>query len=374
MLSRIGMTPCLRVVAGVLVVALWLASAQVASASAWRMHTLSIATGSLSGVSCQSKSFCMAVGSVYGSLRITTLAELWDGSTWTRLHTANSPTSQDSQLSAVSCTSETACTAVGLGGGRTLAERWNGLSWSIQTTPDPVGGAFDAVSCAKARACTAVGGTSPAVYGQALAEGWNGSRWSMQRIPKVVNASNESLLGVSCASQRSCAAVGAATEVSGFYAVALHWNGLVWSTQLVYGDGVYDYEPYGVSCGSLRACTAVGLSSRTRYRRAAYTGFWARLDKFTWSEPSSSVVSSHNNLTGVSCTSAKSCMAVGGSSRAYAERWNGSAWSFQPISFSPAFALNAVSCTSKTFCIAVGDFTRGTSEGDVTYPIVAIRS
>ena len=43
----------------------------------------------------------------------------------------------------VSCTSATACTAVGydasVGTTVTLAERWNGTSWKIQSTPNPTG-------------------------------------------------------------------------------------------------------------------------------------------------------------------------------------------------------------------------------------------
>ena len=69
------------------------------------------------------------------------------------------------QLTAVSCTSANACTAVGWytnSGGVTvtLAERWNGSAWSIQTTPNPPGATtalFEGVSCPTTTACTAVG-------------------------------------------------------------------------------------------------------------------------------------------------------------------------------------------------------------------------
>ncbi|MEA2314573.1 MAG: hypothetical protein QOI03_1265, partial [Solirubrobacteraceae bacterium] len=47
-----------------------------------------------------------------------------------------------SVLSGVSCTTASACTAVGYyvnsaGTRLTLAERWNGTSWATQTTPNP---------------------------------------------------------------------------------------------------------------------------------------------------------------------------------------------------------------------------------------------
>jgi hypothetical protein len=41
----------------------------------------------------------------------------------------------------------------------TLAERWNGTSWSIQATPNPPGlrAGLSAVTCPSAGVCTAVG-------------------------------------------------------------------------------------------------------------------------------------------------------------------------------------------------------------------------
>jgi hypothetical protein len=75
-----------------------------------------------------------------------------------RATTANS-------LNGVSCTSPTACTAVGTyansAADKTLAESWNGTSWSI--LPSPNAGLPDAlnvlngVSCVSTTACTAAG-------------------------------------------------------------------------------------------------------------------------------------------------------------------------------------------------------------------------
>ena len=68
-------------------------------------------------------------------------------------------------LLGVSCTSPTACTAVGYNqkpGSFTehrLAEAWNGTSWSLEHPPAP-GGAhriLGEVSCVPAGGCTAVG-------------------------------------------------------------------------------------------------------------------------------------------------------------------------------------------------------------------------
>jgi len=67
-------------------------------------------------------------------------------------------------LLGVSCKSATSCTAVGYyvndSTSVTLAERWNGTSWTIQSTPNPTGGSLlqlNGVSCTSTVACTAVG-------------------------------------------------------------------------------------------------------------------------------------------------------------------------------------------------------------------------
>ena len=54
-------------------------------------------------------------------------------------------TALQSELYGASCTSASACTAVGdyvtsTGASKTLAERWNGTAWTLQSTPNPSGG------------------------------------------------------------------------------------------------------------------------------------------------------------------------------------------------------------------------------------------
>ena len=74
----------------------------------------------------------MAVGSVISTAgTLATQAEAWDGASWTIQNTLNPSGFRSAQLNGVSCTSETACTAVGVftdhaDGQQALAERWNG--------------------------------------------------------------------------------------------------------------------------------------------------------------------------------------------------------------------------------------------------------
>ncbi len=84
--------------------------------------------------------------------------------------------------------SASACTAVGRSSRRnedTLAERWNGLRWSIQRTPTPRIGAghLEDVSCPSLTTCVAVGWSDPPAEQRMIVERWNGTVWSIQSTP-----------------------------------------------------------------------------------------------------------------------------------------------------------------------------------------------
>jgi hypothetical protein len=144
--------------------------------TAWSIQDTPVPAGHLSGVSCVSASACVAVGSYRSPAgHQLALIERWDGTGWSTQNTPNPPGAPYSTLTGVSCTSQIACTAVGRyvsarGTGRALAERWNGVGWSIQQTPHVGAGAsLTAVSCPSRRACIAVG----TVYQAALIERWS---------------------------------------------------------------------------------------------------------------------------------------------------------------------------------------------------------
>jgi hypothetical protein len=126
----------------------------------------------LNGVSCASATACTAVGENFEGTTESTFAETWDGSTWTAENTP-SPGSDSTRrvLNAVSCTSATACTAVGQSGGAGLAELWDGTSWTVQPLPNEAGVILNAISCASSVVCMAVGSSpSPSGTSQALAD------------------------------------------------------------------------------------------------------------------------------------------------------------------------------------------------------------
>jgi hypothetical protein len=163
-------------------------------------------------LSCSSGSFCTAVGDYdLNSGGGQSFAERWDGSSWSLEATLEIVGSFDTQLMSVSCTSPSACSAVGdynRGSSlhRTLAERWNGTSWSVQRTANASGGPeLAAVSCSSSRACMAVGNSYSSSGFQPLVERSDRTRWSVEHTPSVDGAL---LQAVSCTSSLICTAVG----------------------------------------------------------------------------------------------------------------------------------------------------------------------
>jgi hypothetical protein len=316
--------------------------------------------GALSGVSCTSATACTAVGEPRPDYRLdpVTLAESWNGTRWSIEPTPNPDAGYYNSLAAVSCTSASACTAVGSYGlDRTLGEAWNGKRWSIETTPNgttALVSQLTAVSCTSAKACTAVGSYDNGTT-LTLAEAWNGKTWAIQPTPNPTGATDSYLSAVSCTSATACTAVG-----SGDGPLAEAWNGTTWAIE-TFANPLGSLD--GVSCTSATACTAVGeylSSAKTTLTLAeAWNGSrWAvePTPNEKWAAAS--------YLDGVSCTSATACTAVGSSdkgnkSRTLVEAWNGRTWAIQTTpnqNGADVNGLSGVSCTSATACTAAGSY------------------
>lgn len=274
----IGVAMSFRVVASVvLTLVLCLASAEAAPAASWVKQPVPQPAGShhdsvLTGVSCSSATACTAVGSFRTRRGTFTLAERWSGRRWMIQRTPNA-VSRYNVLRGVSCTSKTSCTAVGFFSRNytlsTLVERWDGSRWAIQRTLPNVGGrefgdvngaVLDGVSCTSKSACTAVGAYGYIPPQATLVERWNGKAWSRQRIAKPHGSE---LTGVSCPAQTTCFAVGSwsnsppATRVPGrhYFSLFGRWNAGRWS---IHAGGDQGPQYLGVSCVSNAACMEVG--------------------------------------------------------------------------------------------------------------------
>jgi sugar lactone lactonase YvrE len=284
----------------------------------------------LAEVSCASSSSCTAVGFYYqqSSGKWVTLAERWNGTQWSIQTTPSVSGAISSRLLGVSCASSTACTAVGYyqnnGTQETFpfAERWNGTEWQLQTTPSPPGMTFEqsalqTVSCSSSTSCTAVGGNEGTKSGEyvylPLVERWNGTEWAIQSTPNPTGAIRSELGGVSCPSSTWCTVVGSYENSSeAWVTLAERWNGTEWQVQSTPNpSGSTVSLLRAVSCTSSSVCTAVGT-------------------------------------------------AVGGPSAGeapFAEHWNGAEWVVQAMA-APDGTVDAVwgiSCISSKVCVAAGE-------------------
>lgn len=306
---------------------------------------------------------------------------------WRIASTPNPSETLNSYLWGVSCTSSTACTAVGQwspDGNSTdylLAERWSGTEWQIETTPDPTEAkkrmTLYAVSCASSTECMAVGyyQNSAGVY-LSLAEDWNGTEWKIQSTPEPTGTLNSLLYGVSCTSSMACTAVGWYENSSGVEVPwAERWNGTAWSVQTVSAPtGAKATYPYGVSCTSSTACTMAGYYENSSSTDVPFAESWNGTEWSAQSTPSPTGATM-TRLQGVSCTSSTACTAAGyyknstGTEVPFAERWNGTAWSIQSMpepSGTKDSYVYGVSCASSTTCTVAG-VSLNTSSKDVTF-------
>jgi hypothetical protein len=295
--------------------------------------------GQLGGVSCPSRSYCVAIGDYSKGTTVNPLAETWNGRDWTAtllprpssstsstgLSPARPPTG--AWASAPSPTSPK---------GHAFAETLTGTKWTVRDVPLPkgsAGGGFDGVSCVSVTDCVLVGGSYTAKHQTALFESWNGKTFAQMKAASP--AGQIFVDGVSCTSAKSCVPVGSRSH-PGFYnqtGFAELWNGESWSVTSV--QGPKNPLLVGVSCAAAKNCVAVGDTStdgseQTSHALAiSYNGHWTTGIVPRLANGGTSAFS------GVSCVSATDCVAVGEggfpgktlfSSAALTAFWNGKNW------------------------------------------------
>ncbi len=327
----------------------------------------------LYGVSCTSARACEAVGYYMNSSDDTfTLAERWNGTTWSVQATPNPTGATSSSLDAVFCTAADACEAVGSSNSAddsfvdtTLAEVWNGATWSIQPTAEPSNGTsvLNSLSCTAAKACEAVGDYYNARW-FTLAERWNGTSWSIQKTPEFANVTGNNFIelsGVSCTAAKACEAVGYYLKSLHYATVAEVWNGATWTVQTTPKPaGTTSIKLLGVSCSAAKACEADGQRiDGSNPDGVALAEVW---NGAKWSVQAirKPTLTSQSSLDAVSCRPADACEAVGSDDRPdplsnLAEVRHGTTWSVQTTPNPGATeSLYGVSCTAANACEAVG--------------------
>jgi hypothetical protein len=322
----------------------------------------------LFGVSCVAANRCVAVGRyLYTSNIYRTLAEYWNGISWTRMPSVN-PGVYGSQLNAVSCVSVSHCTAVGFdydqtGYARTLIETRSGGSWVHVPSPNAGNDAsiLIGVSCLSTTSCVAAG-----LYyhddktERTLTEHWNGSHWTRIASPNVGIRDNE-FIGVSCATTHSCMAVGYYFNSSNITRTLVeHWNGSSWTLSSSADVGTNHNYLEAVDCVSSTWCTAVGGYDTSQNVDRTLVEAW---HGHGWSHVASPNVGARNNdLYGLACTSTTACTAAGlyrnssNVQQTLIEHWNGAAWSTvpSPNAGTSHNVLLSVSCVTDSECTVAG--------------------
>jgi hypothetical protein len=336
---------------------------QAAAAATLPRHVAPAAAvaGGLYGVACASATACVAVGgrSPTSTGPGASLAEKWNGTTWSVVTSPDPTGSTGARLAGVTCTSAKNCVAVGqyYTTSRTTlpaAEKWNGTKWSVITPAAPSGATaaeLEAVACTSATNCWAAGVNSDAT----LTERWNGTKWSIVSSPSPNPAKPNVLSGIACPSASECWAVGYTFPGNFSGGLTEKWNGTKWS--VVTTPSSASGEPIGDSCASTSACMAVGIGNNLFVLGQRWNG--TKWVKATPANPSGATTS---ELNAVACPGAKSCESAGtystsSGSPTLGESWNGTKWAVQTmpaISGSTYASLQGISCTSASDCWAAG--------------------
>jgi hypothetical protein len=167
------------------------------------------------------------------------------------------------------------------------------------------------------------------------------------------------LNSVFCLDPTTCVAAG----LDGDQTLVEAWNGVGWTSQSSPDPGASSNQLFGVTCTSARACLAVGDDQATPTRTLSLVESW---DGHVWSAvPSPTEGTAYDQLNSISCLTVTRCVAVGvsadrhlgtsGPERTLVDSWNGSHWTVTPSPDQGSLDsdLTAVSCTSQG-CVAVG--------------------
>jgi len=288
-----------------------------------------------------------AVGTVVDFNGNRTLAENWNGSTWTE---NSPPASYNSELFGVTALNASNVYAVGYtntaavagtyafntqpttASGYTLIEKYNGSAWVQQTSPSP-GSGFNQLRSVCFNSSTdgwAVGSYYDGTSGpyKTLALHWDGTAWNQKTTPIPTGSTNNYLYGVACVDSTHVKAVGN----SDTHTLILNYNGTSWSQDPSPNPGLGQNFLEDVACLTSINCRAAGEYQATS--GSHYSTLILRWDGTSWSsEPTPNPSNGGDNtLSGVAYYSSTWIWAVGSYNKSGVDqtlviKGNGSTWS-----------------------------------------------
>ncbi len=309
------------------------------SGSTWSSASMSSPVTDLAGISCSSPAICTAVGDGIGTSTAVALASSDGGRTWT----AQTLPPGGQFLSSVSCPDPSSCLAVGAGS--------NGAPWAVQTsdggstwntlTLSGAASALYSISCASPSSCIATGDASSASGFLTTSDG--GQSWSA-----VPSSGMSAAMGVNCTGS-VCVAVGSGTS-----SVNVSTDG--GSTWKATGPDTEVQQYLGTSCPTSSTCVTVGDTTTGGFASATSDGGQS------WTSPVT--VAGAADLFSISCPDSTTCYAGGDTSATaavYVSTDLGMTWKAASSSPPNLVAVTGIYCTSASDCIAVGDDTSGST-------------
>jgi hypothetical protein len=346
--------------------------------------------GSLSGITCSSVAFCVAIGS-YGS--DLGLVDTLSAGTWTAIEAPlppGTPKGSGVTLDAVTCPADGSCVLVGGANfsvpGSVLQtipfiDTLTAGSWTSTVAPVPADAVTDsyedgptAVSCPAVGSCVATGtyhydATDNVGLVDTLADGG----WTAQAAPAPVSSAADQYLdltSVACPGPGWCVAIGQFDTAGPFAEGVIETlSGGSWTvTEAPIPAGFSsEVQLLGLACPAVGSCEIVGFFTQSAGAIAE------DLSGGTWTP---STVSGPNSLSAVACPAVESCVAVGGTGGGGGvlgvSTLADGAWTsapapvpanggdeptgWQPSPNFPGGALWSVSCATVDSCAALGQY------------------
>jgi hypothetical protein len=315
----------------------------------------------LNSISLSAPTDAWTVGTQYKDANtiIDTLAEHWNGASWTVVPTP-SPHNNVDILSAVADIAPTNAWAVGNGSGSNgfslaLIEHFNGSSWKVvPAAPDTsVTSYLSTIVALSANNIWAAGSHFDSTIGgdDGLFEHWNGTAWSIIPSPSTVtlNGSEYAVQPITSLTAISSNDIWAATGAGSNNPILFeHWNGTQWN--LVFAPGITNSSATisGLAASSSTDVWAVG-TSKAFGRRTPILPLIEHWNGSTWSiVPSPTLSTPSGFLSGVTTLSSTDAWAVGGnySGVPVVEHWDGTQWSLVTVPVVAGAANNQLASVS----------------------------
>jgi hypothetical protein len=313
----------------------------------------------LNGVTATSSTNAWAVGTYDNSNGTRrTLAEHFDGSTWTKVSTPNKGT-VDTELNGVRGTSASNVWAVGFYAdsgliNHPLIEHYDGSSWTISSSPNQAGAELKGVGTSSSSNVWAVGKQDTGAF----TEHYDGSTWSVVGASTLQGAQ---LWGVTTTGSSNAWAVGYFVDANSNWKTLIeHYDGNGWTKVASPNQSSSLNQLYAVSANSSSDVWAVGQyvhdsDQKLRIMILHYDGTsWKTFthpDKLT-----------DDYMAGVKAVSASDVWAVGafkngsGFWQTLIEHYDGTSWTVQssPNGTGQDNHLTSVASTGSTNSFAVG--------------------